>query len=121
MAYNYMFPANYQQYQAQPQHTNLIWVSGEAGAKSYMVVPNTTVPLWDSEAQVIYLKSADALGRPTMKTIDYTIRDDSRFETLTASQSDFATKVEVDNIKKDIVALRERVGLLTEKEGEGNE
>ena len=34
-----------------------------------------TLPLWDSEAQVIYLKSTDASGMPTMKILDYTIRD----------------------------------------------
>ena len=53
----------------------IIWVQGEAGAKSYLVAPNTTVQLWDSENYVIYLKSADASGMPSMKIIDYKIRD----------------------------------------------
>lgn len=94
MPYNNGFPITYQpiyyQPQAQqqqlvpqmqpqqappPQNTNITWVSGEAGAKSYLVAPNTTVQLWDSEAQTIYLKSADASGMPTMKILDYTIRD----------------------------------------------
>lgn len=84
MAYNNGFPMGYQQmypqyYQAQPvtpQQTgnSPIWVQGEAGAKSYLVAPNTTVALWDSEAQVIYLKSADPSGMPQMKVLDYTIR-----------------------------------------------
>lgn len=55
----------------------IIWVQGEAGAKSYLVAPNTTVQLWDSESQTIYLKSADASGMPSIKTLDYTIRDNS--------------------------------------------
>lgn len=96
MAYNNGFPVNYQQfysqYQAQPQmqtqnggafqnsnpqptQNNFIWVQGEAGAKSYLVAPNTTVQLWDSENQVVYLKSADATGMPSMKILDYTIRE----------------------------------------------
>ena len=80
MAYNNMFPMNYQQYQPQyiqqPTNNNgVIWVQGEAGAKSYLVAPNTTVQLWDSENPVIYLKSADASGMPTMRIIDYTFRD----------------------------------------------
>lgn len=97
MAYNNFFPANYggygfqpvsQPYEAispygqtniqarqnQPQN-GLIWVQGEAGAKAYPVAPNTTVDLWDSEAQIIYLKSADVSGMPSMKVLDYTIRD----------------------------------------------
>ena len=49
----------------QPQSGNgLIWVQGEAGAKSYLVAANSTVMLMDSEADVFYLKSADASGMP---------------------------------------------------------
>ena len=50
---------------AQNQNNNgLIWVQGEAGAKSYLVAPNTTIMLMDSEASKFYLKSADASGMP---------------------------------------------------------
>lgn len=63
------------QTQPQPQNVNLIWVQGEAGAKSHLVAPNTTVPLWDSEAQRIFLKSADAAGMPSMKILNYTIEE----------------------------------------------
>lgn len=63
----------------QPQtngaQNGIIWVQGEAGAKAYPIAPNTTVQLWDSESQTVYLKSADASGMPSMKTLDYTIRD----------------------------------------------
>ena len=65
---------NAQMQQPQTMQSNMIWVQGEAGAKSFLVAPNTTVQLWDSEAQVIYLKSADATGMPTMKVLDYTVR-----------------------------------------------
>lgn len=89
MAYNNFFPAGYQpayyqpQYNVQPQQqqtaqSGIIWVQGEAGAKSYLVAPNTTVQLWDSEKQVIYLKSADASGMPSMKILDYTIREQNQ-------------------------------------------
>ena len=90
MAYNnfyspyspvYGAPApSYQQtpqlYQQQPQQAQngILWVQGEGGAKAYPVAPNQTVQLWDSEAQVIYLKSADMSGLPSMKVLDYTIR-----------------------------------------------
>lgn len=93
MAYN-GFPATYQpmyapmpqyqmptptpQAQQQQQSGSITWVSGEAGAKAYLVAPNTTVQLWDSEAQTIYLKSADGSGMPTMKILDYTIREQAQ-------------------------------------------
>lgn len=65
----------------QPQPTQIYnpnsrkWVQGLAGAKSYLVAPNQTVDLWDSESQTIYVKSADASGLPTLKVLDYTLRD----------------------------------------------
>lgn len=82
MAYSNYYPQNYFPYgayaqQVQPQQNNgIIWVQGEASAKSYLVAPGNTVPLWDSENKVIYVKSADATGMPSMKVLDYTIREE---------------------------------------------
>ncbi len=66
-----------QSVQTQPQQADnggIIWVQGEAGAKAYLVAPGNTVQLWDSENQVIYLKSADMSGMPSMRVLDYTER-----------------------------------------------
>lgn len=63
---------------SQAQNNPMTWVQGETGAKSYLLAPNTTIPLWDSEAQTIYLKSADASGMPSMKILDYTIRESAQ-------------------------------------------
>lgn len=77
-SYNRINPYNGYQ---QPQPTQMYnpnsrkWVQGLAGAKSYLVAPNQTVDLWDSESQTIYVKSADASGLPTLKVLDYTLRD----------------------------------------------
>lgn len=132
MAYNNIFPMTYQpqqmyypqmqnQGQQTPNGNSLIWVSGEAGAKAYLVAPNTTVTLWDSESQTIFLKSADATGMPSMKILDYTIRSNAPQETMSDAHSDFATKVDVESIRKDILALNERVDFLTKKGDEHHE
>ena len=63
------------QYNMNNYNSSNTWVTGEAGAKAYLVAPNSTATLWDSEAQTIYIKSADASGMPSMKILDYTIRD----------------------------------------------
>jgi hypothetical protein len=121
MAYNY-FPAGYQPYYptqnnayptqmnvgpTQPtQNNGIIWVQGEAGAKSYMVAPNTTVQLWDSESQTIYLKSADASGMPSMRIIDYTIRDSTPKTPNLSQQSDYATKSELQAVLNELNALK---------------
>lgn len=57
----------------QPQvNQGLLWVSGEVGAKSYLVAPNSTVLLMDSDAQRFYLKSADNAGMPNLRIFEYT-------------------------------------------------
>lgn len=67
---------NLAQLRAQPQAqtSNLVWVQGETGAKSYLVGAGQTVALWDSESATIYLKSVDASGVPSMRVLDYTER-----------------------------------------------
>lgn len=115
MAYNGIFPIGYQpayypqQYQVQQpqqaqvtqQNSGIIWVQGEAGAKSYLVAPNSTVQLWDSEKQTIYLKSADASGMPSMKILDYTIRDIAQSNApvgASTPDSNYATKADLKTL-----------------------
>ena len=118
MAYNNGFPINYgyqmpmtQQMVQQPiqqpvpqQNTSMVWVQGEAGAKSYLLTPNYTLPLWDSEAQVIYLKSTDASGMPSMKILDYTIRDANNAPRTPLNDKDveYVTKDELTAFKEEI-------------------
>ena len=130
MAYYNGYPATYQpvypvqgtQYQQPQQQNGIIWVSGEAGAKAYMVAPNNTVQLWDSESQTIYLKSADASGMPSFKVLDYTIRETAKNVANAApvitddKLSTFATKDEIKAVSDRISALAERVDLITRRE-----
>ena len=131
MAYNSYFPTGYQPYypqyqapmgqqdvipnvrQGNPQpmqntpQNSLIWVQGEAGAKAYPVAPNTTVQLWDSEAQIVYLKSADASGMPSMKILDYTIRENSTGgNALQKPQIDLSGFVTREEFERKIAELR---------------
>ena len=141
MAYN--FPVGYQPYyspqfnqnqmsmpQQAPQQNNnsIIWVQGEAGAKSYMVAPNTTVQLWDSEQQTIYLKSADASGMPSIKTLDYTIRSEAPRNApeplkdekpIEVSKKDIdALQGQIDALKDEFRAYRATVHEITKKKKE---
>lgn len=133
MAFNNGFPIGYQpaqmyyppqtaQVQQAQQNNGIIWVQGEAGAKSYMVAPNNTVQLWDSESQTIYLKSADASGMPSMKIIDYTIRDEFNQQT-TPIQPDvnYITKEDIDTISNELSKLRNEIRLIINKEEPDNE
>ena len=131
MAYNY-FPQNYQMPAYYPTQTNaystsaganqpnaLIWVQGEGAAKSYPVAPNTSVPLWDSEANVVYIKSADASGMPSIKVLDYTVRDNAQRTAEIQPQGDFVTHNELADMQKEIDALKAKFERNTEKRNGG--
>ena len=87
---------------------------GEAGAKSYLVAPNNTVQLWDSEANTIYLKSADASGMPSMKILDYKVRNTEQPQVTPQLQGNGAyvtvdelnaVKLELSKIKNELKTL----------------
>lgn len=142
MAYNNGFPATYQpmfyqpQYQpmmqqpapAQPQTNNVIWVQGEAAARGYLMAPNTTLPLWDSEANVIYLKTTDAAGMPSMKVLDYTIRNQTPVNAPVAASAaaavnspEYATHADIEALTARVDALKHELDGMTKREAVSRE
>ena len=108
---------------SQTQPTNsLIWVQGEAGAKSYLVAPNATVMLMDSEGERFYLKSADASGMPLpLRIFDYkerTTTAQQAFGGSVATESvnldNFVTRKEFDELKASIASHGKPKNNLTE-------
>ena len=81
---------------AQQGNNGLIWVQGEASAKSYPVAPNCTVMLLDSENSAFYLKSADSSGMPLpLRTFDYKERINAHSQAAVAPTSE--EKINLDN------------------------
>jgi len=98
-----------QQYQPMQQMTqqqapSIVWVQSEVEAANYLVAPNSAVTLWDSNSPVVYLKQADASGKPSMKIYDLVERTQrpvqaptveyaplSRLEALEARLNELAT------------------------------
>ena len=95
----------------QPQQTSsqsgINWVLGIAGATAYPVAPGNTVPLWDSESQVIYLKSADNTGKQSMDIIDYTIRpkNGKPVPIQTAEDDKYATVQQLESLIARVAKL----------------
>lgn len=87
---------------AAPQSNNgLIWVQGEAGAKSYLVAPGNTVMLMDSEGERFFIKSADASGMPLpLRIFDYKERTEP-------TQAAINAHVPANNINLDNFITRE--------------
>lgn len=100
-------------YQPQPQ-SSLTWVSGIEGARSFYVAPGSTVALWDSESQTIYLKSADASGMPTMKILDYALRGAQAAQDGVAdTKVEYLTKDDLEAVLAQISDLREEIDSLS--------
>lgn len=84
-----------------PAPSGIVWVQGEAAAKAYLVAAGNTVPLWDSEAQTIYIKSVDQSGMPAMRIIDYT----ERVTAPTPQGAEYVTRSEYDAFTAKIMAM----------------
>ena len=99
MPYN-TFP-NYPQYQTQ---NGLTFVQGEAGAKSYPVAPGATVLLMDSEGDRFFLRSSDASGMPLpLRTFNFKEVKDN-------AETPYATKQEMEEIKKSLEEIKQSLG-----------
>lgn len=72
------------------------WVSGEQEARNWMIAPNAAVALWDSTAPTVYLKQADASGRPTLKIYDLVERAEAPRTAPQEKGVEFVTRKEFD-------------------------
>lgn len=79
----------------QPPSPSIVWVQNEMEAVNYLVAPNSAVTLWDSNAPVVYLKQADASGKPSMKIYDLVERNSRPVQTMQTQAVEYATKDEL--------------------------
>lgn len=100
-----------QQPQQAPASPSIVWVQSEMEAANYLVAPNSAVTLWDSNSPVVYLKQADASGKPSIKVYDLVERN----APTTAPAAPQAAPVEYAT-KQDLEALAARVEALSAKE-----
>lgn len=113
----YQQAVNIPQMAPQPQiNQGLLWVSGEIGAKSYLVAPNSTVLLMDSDASRFYLKSADQSGMPSLRIFEYTEVQNAPQTSVIAQNSDlkeldskYVTREEYDSLKSLYGKILERL------------
>lgn len=141
-AYNY-FPATYQpnyyqnpyaqvpqQYQSQQIQTNgIIWVGSDSEADAYPIAPNNAVVMWNRSLPIVYIKQADASGRPTIKSYDLVERVKNDSDSATSAKGDavqaYATKKEVKDAVDAIEAVKSDIKMLKKfmkrKEEEDND
>ena len=94
--YNNQPPMNHYQ-----QSVGLIRVTGIDGAKAYQMPPNSVVPLFDADNDIMYVKSTDGAGFPTIKTFSF-----SPYEVAQQTNNDYVTRAEFEELKGMIINAR---------------
>ena len=90
---------NQQFFQPEPTQ-NLIRVNGINGAKAYQMPANSTVALFDSNNDVMYVKSTDGAGFPSIRTFSFT---ELKEDISTTENTDYISRQEFEEFKKELM------------------
>ena len=98
------YPYTQQQYhqpqqQMQTNYLQLTFINGIEGAKAFIVAPNQTIYLKDSDSNILYEKKADAQGRYTLTAFELKQIDINNSSTNAPVKTEYATT-------SDLVALK---------------
>lgn len=91
---------NNQQIYPQEQTQNLIRVNGIDGAKTYQMAPNSTVALFDSNEDIMYIKTTDGAGFPSIRTFAFT---EVKEQNKPVQQIDYISREEFEEFKKELM------------------
>lgn len=95
-----------QQYQQRAQMQQpgmqLIKVTGIEGAKAYQMPPNAVVPLFDADNDIMYVKSTDGAGFPTIRAFAFQPLEDPQ-----PQDQQYVTRDEFENA---MMQLKEAIG-----------
>lgn len=92
------------------------WVSGEQEARSWMIAPNAAVALWDSTSPTVYLKQADASGKPTLKIYDLVERAENAPDRANAKPVEFVTRKEFDALAAIVGEIKAKKKRMVEED-----
>lgn len=108
--------------QSTSNNSNIIWVNNEKEADDFLVAPNNAVVLWDANQPVVYVKQADATGKPTKEIYDLVKRTPINATTIPVNTSgvEYATvdMVEALEAKFDAFTAKKQTTKKTAKEDE---
>lgn len=86
--------------QQQEPIQNLIRVNGIDGAKAYQMPANSTAALFDANNDILYVKSTDGAGFPSIRTFSFTEVKEQQQET---THVDYISREEFENFKKELM------------------
>ena len=93
--------------------SSIIWVRNQNEAALFPVSPNNAVALWDQNAPAVYLKQADASGKPSMKIYDLVERKETASESTSSADGKlpaYATKEELGAVVGAVKGFDEIIG-----------
>ena len=79
---------------------NLIRVNGIEGAKAYQMSANSTVALFDTNEDIMYIKSTDGAGFPSIRTFNFV--EITQNEKSSGNQ-DYISRQEFEEFKKELM------------------
>ena len=101
------YQPNMQQVPQQQVAPSIVWVQNEMEASNYLVAPNSAVTLWDSNAPVVYLKQADASGKPSMKIYDLVERTQRPVQAPTVEYAPLSRLEALEARLNELAAVKE--------------
>lgn len=102
MPQNQFYPQsmNNQQIIPQEQPQNLIRVNGIDGAKAYQMPANSTVSLFDSNEDIMYIKNTDGAGFPSIRMFRF---EEIKEITKSEEKQDYISREEFEEFKKELM------------------
>lgn len=85
----------------QVQSNNLIRVNGIDGAKAYQIAPNSTVALFDANEDIMYIKSSDGAGFPTIRI--FAFKEMIPETPQATSTGDYISRKEFEDFKTEVL------------------
>ena len=109
----YQNPYNFMPQQTYAPPTGIIWVSGESEASMYPIAPNNAIALWEKSGKTVYLKSADATGKPTLRIYDLSERTKMPVDDVSLTDGKLPTYATKDELSAVLTAINECEGIIS--------
>lgn len=81
--------------------TTLTRVTGIDGAKAYQMTPNSTVALFDNNEDIMYIKTTDGAGFPTIRTFSF--NEVTHTTQQQVSNNEYVTRDEFNKLKEELL------------------
>lgn len=85
----------------------IIWISGLQEAQMFPIAPNSAVALWQKDGKTIFLKQADATGRPTLRVYDLVERTETASDGSSEPGDKLPSYVTKDELSVVVGAVKE--------------